>query len=590
MAATQHIESWDDDLELEGPILTTSVSTYQNSISSRLSLRSESNAGDDDWNVSLSPNDEKSTSQAISSAKLAGIPIPANVPSSALLGGTITRLGTKRSPKVGKDAWDDDDLELPDAGSGGLTLKKKEPKTPAAQDEEEDDDFDWAEGSLGIRHGGVRQVSKTFSPSASFRSPSMGSVKTAESEEDGIGGLLLPTGNLDFGAALKKRQDATPVADDTFAPSDNVISNAPAPKSEHDDFLTGIDFGAGDAFDPQKRTFNRNVKQHFRPVDKAGPALKPSTTLTFTDRANGTRIPRPKPQIQAQGQPQGRSARLEPVFETGAINVTRSRRFEPTTTSAQLLRSKRSMPVLRPNQHTPTRANPVPLTSTPLSSAAAHRNVAAARIPPYGAAARRDSDPSRPQSPGLRPHSRFSNAMPAETPTRQRRDLAPAALAREAAAKRQVTRPARRRNFGDGTELDTFDDLPTSASKESLYIKQPVVKAQPKPLRSQASQSRLGLRDRMTTPLPLTPRSPPKAENLPRFARDTAASRIAREQTLGGGSKPRNEGPLMPRTNLPAPNVLRSPQTSPLAKRTLRKGPTLVAPMGKENVRHCKLA
>src|SRR6202012_2787012 len=49
-----------------------------------------------------------------------------------------------------------------------------------------------------------------------------------------------------------------------------------------------------------------------------------------------------------------------------------------------------------------------------------------------------------------------------------------------AAAKKTVTKPTRRRNFGDGTELEIFDDLPTSASLESKFIKQPIGRGAPK--------------------------------------------------------------------------------------------------------------
>ena len=201
---------------------------------------------------------------------------------------------------------------------------------------------------------------------------------------------------------------------------------------------------------------------------------------------------------------------------------------------------------------------------------------------------RRESDSARAQSPPLRPNSRLSHAFTPDTPTRQRRDLAPPTLAREAAAKRTLTRPSRRRNFGDGSELDTFDDLPTSAAKESKFTKQPLFRPPPKTLRTQPSLTKLvPLRDRMTTPLPpATPRSTTKVDHLPHFARDTAASRNAREQKLGI-PKSNRDLPLAPKTNWAAQIAARTPVTSPSSNR-LRKGPQLVNPMGKENMRHCK--
>lgn len=590
MAPNKVVESWDDDLELEGPIPTGSVSTtYQNSISSRLSIRSESShAGDDDWNVSLAPNDEQQASQAINSAaKLAGIPIPANVPSSALLGGTITKLGQKKSPKPPqKDDWDGD-MDFPEDPVTPLKLKKREQVEPIA----EDDDFDWAEGSLGIRHGGMRLASKTMSPSSGLRTPSMASVKTAESEDDGTGGLLFPAGPLDFEAALKKRQET--IVDELPADlmkedsgSRPTTSSRPtSSRHEKEESFDDFDFGPGNGnniFDLKKRTANPHLVNKDKLADKSSPAPKVQATLTFNDRsAPRTRIPQPVPSIP-------RPSRLEPVFESGANNVTRARVSGPMATNKQLLRSKRSAPTLR-QQQPMSRHPPVP--SLPPTMASQNR-AAQARLPPYGSN-RRESDPNRAQSPTFRPQSRLSHAMTPDTPTRQRRNLAPAALIREAAAQRRIDQPLRKRNFGDGTELDTFDDLPTSATKEHQYNKQPVARVQGNHnsrLRHQPSVSRLGVREKMVTPMPpQTPRSPTKKENLPSFARDTVASKIAREQTVGGPSKPSPGGALMNRTNQSFVNLLRTPQTSPSAKRTAaRKGPTLIAPMGKENTHRCK--
>lgn len=54
----------------------------------------------------LAPDDDLSTNQAIFSAKQAGIPIPTSVPASALMGGSIKRLGRAKNSK--KIELDDD--------------------------------------------------------------------------------------------------------------------------------------------------------------------------------------------------------------------------------------------------------------------------------------------------------------------------------------------------------------------------------------------------------------------------------------------------------------------------------------------------
>ncbi|KAB8342905.1 hypothetical protein FH972_022502 [Carpinus fangiana] len=464
------VESWDDDTDFadihlsRNHIFTTSLSGVKTSVSSRHSVRSESNTGEDDWQVPLTTTDDHSLNKAISSAKEAGIPIPTNVPSSALLGGQIRRLGNgkKRAALPHTDDWGED-LDLPDGPVGTLKVKPRRPQPVTPSGDELDDFDDWAEGSLGVRFGGTRRGSNIRSSSASAMSPSLGSNLTLESEDEGLAGLVLPPGPLNFEAALKKRK-AAEADDGTPVPAKRTPSQAaihtPTPRhddhDDHDDFFADIELDAGVVFDPKKRTLNRNVKPTWKSAKDVGALPKAQTTLTFTEKAT-TRIPRP---VSAT-----KTARLEPVFESGATNVTRPRRVEATTTSAQLLRSKRSMPALRSHQPTLNKAPSVPF----LHGGHAHSN--SYHVPPSSrplqAHLRRDSDTGRPQSPTLRSHSRLSAGMSPETPTRARRDLAPAALAREAAAKRSVTRPARRRNFGDGTELDSFDDLPTSAAKES---------------------------------------------------------------------------------------------------------------------------
>ena len=130
------MECWDDDDELQGfdslnlrSVSTTTANTslsnrgshHRDSISSRFSTKSEFD-DESDWQLLLPTGDEKSAQSAIADAKNKGVPIPANVPSSALVGGTIKRLGGKKIKKIIGEEWGDG-LELPKAGNGGLRLK-----------------------------------------------------------------------------------------------------------------------------------------------------------------------------------------------------------------------------------------------------------------------------------------------------------------------------------------------------------------------------------------------------------------------------------------------------------------------------------
>ncbi|KAI4120198.1 MAG: hypothetical protein LQ338_007188 [Usnochroma carphineum] len=744
----EDIECWDDDGDLQGidnlqlrnvsstTIGSANASFHRESVSSRVSMKSDrdSNAGaDDDWQVLLPTDDEAPAADAIASAKTAGIPIPANVPTSALLGGTIKRLGGRKLKKAFDD-WDED-LELPKPGEGGLKLKKIEPhdfsdalrqfsgdftkplspskpktgmtfmermesaqkekpvlpaldkfrddddddffgdvptikvaksrsphkpitfdpptstkaandvenieedlefpadgeplrlsirkdapKTPATQ--QDDIDMEWAEGSLGTRFGGTRRDGN-FNPNSSIStfSPSTSSCLTAESEDEGLEGLVLPEGPLKFDEVLKKRLDnASPDATQPIQeqPSEKPVVNK-------DDFFTGIELGDGDVFDSGKLTLNRNIKH--KTTRQASPK-RPATTLTFTSKAQSgnTRIPQPQKHERAR-------TRLEPVSESGGPIASRSTRSQsrmghtahssisniptpstpsshgtapstpsrrgltskpsqeglrgaPTANAAQYLKAKRSMPVMinpssparnqttyqRPpsrgdygsRQGLPTRpktpvdradssvANarkpPVPFLPAGTSSAQSH-HISIKTSRNFHRPTSSDSNENQPLN---RPLSRLSNAHYRPTTPTGRRDVAPQSLTREAASKRTVTKPIRRRAFGDGTELEVFDDLPTSATTESKFVRQPVGRGAPK---SAHMRSKLGLSNLNPTTsvlvepppsTPQTPLSPPKQDFTPRFARDTNASRMAREQRIGSVNATLHATPTLP--------------------------------------------
>lgn len=573
------VESWDEDGDLQGDLFGQSVSTQHTSLSSRQSVHSESNAGDDDWNLQVAPNDESSKKNAITSATQLGIPIPANVPASALLGGAIRRLGKKKSRPRVDDDWAAE-LDFSQSSAAGLKLKStvtSQPSqllTPPMADQ--DDMDDWAEGSLGIRFGGTKRENRGRSSSISAMSPSMNSCITLESEDDGLDGLVLPEGPLDLGARLQKRKQADISASEP-SESPTMLETRPQESvrqtTEADDLIAGIDFTPEDLLSKRKPTINRyvkiNVTREQQPVSRSG------TTLTFSDKPTTSRIPRPKP------------TRLDPVYEAGAT-VRRFDRLGPTTTSAQLLKAKRSAPLLR-NMHVSS-----PKTSVPHGSASM-QGLQSPREPPRYTShlPRRDSDPTRGQSPtAMRSHSRLSSNMQVDSPTHttHRRESGPSFAARDSGQKKALGRPSKRRHFGDGSELDIFDDLPTSAVKESKYVRTPLKRPSSRPaLRHQQSQSKLSVQDRATTPLPPLPQTPQssapsRSDTVPRFAQDTTASRNAREQRLNG-TRLRSGGPLMPiSTNWKAQVAARSPYSSPSASRvkqkTIKQQPFLVKPLG----------
>ncbi|KAI2620171.1 hypothetical protein GGS26DRAFT_314996 [Hypomontagnella submonticulosa] len=540
---------------------------------------------------------------------------------------------TPPTPSPHKKRTDDDfegDLELPSDGLLKLTRRMDIPATPALSANE---DFDWGEGSLGTRFGGTRRDAfSTRSSSVSALSPSLASSITAESEDELFDGLLIPNGPLDLGERLKQRKrEPSPER-----PHEQPVPEKrdPSPKSmakpavENEDLLDGLDFGDGDVFRSGKSSLHRNVKvKETRPVSPVRP--KTAISVTFTNKpvtsTPASRLPRP---MGSHERTQTQSS-LEPVSESGGpipprpsrrsqsrlghsaqssissvhtpttpssvqsiqFSTPRRRelsqkastgtlRNEPTTTSAQLLRLKRSLPAMRhgpaptksavprfdrPPSRTDSRiesgrplsalrpktpvdrARPaneggaMPLRRNPFLPAGASQSqsqhVSTKGAPGARPFRRHDSD----QGPEIRPMSRAISRAAARSPSPRR------ARNEKMAAEpvwQQISKPRRVRRFGDGHELDSFDDLPTSAQAESKYVKQPIASGNRTNIRNKIYQNVLLDRN---TPSPVSPYSPAKFDSQPHFARDTAASRIARETSLA--QRTPASGPLALVTN-----------------------------------------
>ncbi|KIW99373.1 uncharacterized protein Z518_11361 [Rhinocladiella mackenziei CBS 650.93] len=787
---SSEVENWDDedfenleDVQLRTASTATSIishpqANHRDSMSSRMSMRSESNQGDENWDVLV--DEQASIKDAIALAKSKGIPLPANVPRSALEGGTIRRLKGKEIKKATADDWSEDldlpgadiplklakhdgpdlsenlrqisaafrtspktldmkdlfdktirspksrtaptpvtldafrdtdedaafvdvptikvakhrspqkpllfqqpptpvkpemenieeDLELPADGQLRLSTRKPLPQTPQQSD---DFDLEWAEGSLGTRHAGTKRGGRSArSSSASALSPSVSSAFTAESEDEGLDGLILPDGPIKFEDQLKKRQQEH-IPEPRSIPEEKP---APKPESGKEDFFSGLEIGDGEVFDTAKLTLNRNIKH--KSIRPASPSKRTTTTLNFTStKSQGTisKLPRFQP---AHDRHERARSNLEPVSETGvaipsyqrpnsrlgthsanssvstiptpSTPSTPSRRIlrgaesrpelrfeQPTTTNAQLLRAKRSMPVMR-GVNSPTKASPYvrppsrqetgsrlnlpsrPKTPTDRAdSRIGEPRKAAVPFIPAGASAGQSqhisiktaasrhyrgqgSDGSGDSmSAAQRSLSRLAGLGRPETPGRARSNLAPAELTVQ--AKKTITKPTRRRNYGDGTELEIFDDLPTSASIESKFTKTPIGRGAPRSLRSKLGLSHMNpstsslasTRRGSDTPMPATPLSPPKSDfsttavnpaNVPRFARDTAASRNAREQRQISTTFQNVRGePLQPiSTNWKSTAAART-NTGSLRKKKSDKiqlKPHLIKPMGSD--------
>lgn len=495
------------------------------------------------------------------------------------------------------------DLELPSNGTLQLSSRRDIPKTPSSQA-----DDDWGEGSLGTRFGGTRRDGRSNrSSSVSALSPSVSSSITAESEDETFDGLVLPPGPVNFQERLQhRRKSRSPerIPEEPSPPKKSTPAEADRPG-----FLDGLEIGDGDVFNSGKLTLHRNIKvKDGRPSSPARP--KTSVSLTFSNKPSGsTRIPRlsherthstslepvsesggPIPQRARRPQSRlGHSAQSSVTSiptpttpssthqwspstpsnrrELGAKTSTPSLRNEPTTTNAQLLKQKRSLPAIRalnPAAKPPSFRNDRPPSRTDsrrpqsgmrpktpvdcqrqgsespaqprkghlpfLPAGASHTQSQHATSKAVRQFRRHDSD----NSIDLRPNSRTGSRSVMRSPSPHRYRVA-------ADTWERLSRPKGKKNFGDGHELDGFDDLPTSKETETRFMKQPSSSNAKPALRNKALQNIAP--DRTSTPTP-TSSHPTKTSSMPHFARDTTASRIARETSLAHRSTSSTGGPL----------------------------------------------
>ena len=352
-------------------------------------------------------------------------------------------------------------------------------------------------------------------------------------------------------------------------------------------------------------TFTNKTESNSSKIPKPRPHDRSRPTLEPVSESGG-----PVPQFRRSGSRMGHSAQSSlsaiptpstPSSSHSATPSTPVRRglnskssrdilkSESTANPSQYLKAKRSAPIMRNhpspgrNQHSyqrpPSRGGEYgsrqglpSRPKTPVERSGAESSLANSRkasIPflPAGTShsqshhvsvktsrnPRPGSSDSNENAPLNRPISRLNNLHHRPTTPTGRKDHAPESLTREAASKRTLTKPTRRRAFGDGNELDAFDDLPTSASTESKFMKQPIARGAPK---SVQMRSKLGFQSHNTSstsvnelPLPATPStpiSPPKHDSTPRFARDTNASRLAREHRMGSVSAALHTTPSLP--------------------------------------------
>jgi hypothetical protein len=565
-AVTRTTESWDDDDDLlfDDNESIGDLKDNHSSNSQPNTRRRTSNIRSFSGLKTLEENDREDITQefelstddietAFSVALNAGIPIPRDTPSSALIGGTINRLGTsvRKARPVNMDDWSED-IDIPDAATLKLTVRQLPLRTPsplppefaprqstslspsqvdsAKDDFEEDfdipadmgtfelksptmrkevttplpnDDFeDWTEGSLGTRYAGTRRVGvlSDFSPSAS-------SAITVESDaDDPMEGLEFSSAHVNLQEVLDRRMRERA---QEMSPTKPRLQRK---SSADEDLLGGLEIDDEEnPFQLSKLKANRNILHRLQTASSASPQRKVAVSVTFADKPS--RIPRPSvtpipiPSLPSPTAPQRpvtpythrpASARLSDQVNERTLqkkpSVATFSQFHSTQADSirnRALGAKTSMPALRaaaaaqspPKQ----RMQPPPIperarSRTGRSSEGTSRTDSPRPRSPE--ITRNDAQLHRPAFiPGGASVASSHHVAALKAPLRQgsmstlrstssgkRAPMfAPESLRREALRTKVLTTPRRIRDFGDGRELDAFDDLPVSHATEKKY-------------------------------------------------------------------------------------------------------------------------
>ncbi|SPO05745.1 related to cytokinesis inhibitor byr4 [Cephalotrichum gorgonifer] len=498
------IENWDDDdffaddgddFAFRSSINSNPTTDRRDSMSSRRSMRSElESLHEEERQIHVPGDDENSTMNAITVAANLGIPIPKNVPPSALMGGTIKRLGGRKIKKIIDDDWDAD-LELPEGGKP-LAIKPQDgSRFPDA----------------------IRQVSG-------------GSVQLSPTGSRKQASPVIHQHNFDLGQPRSSPTGAS-INLDRFRDDD-----------DDDDF-----FGDGSATIKvsKSRGLGKPISLLTPPTPQKGNGILPPTDDDFEQ------------DLELPSDGKLKLSTTKDIPKTPALSLddldwgegSLGTRYGGTRRDGRSNRSS-SASALSPSISSSITAESEDETFDGLVLPAGPVNFE--------------------QRLKLRRKSRSPERIPEDEPAPQPKKL-PEAEEEDFLTGLDLGEsavPRHQRAFGDGNELDGFDDLPVSRDTEARFVKQPVAKDVRPPLRNKIYQNVLP--DRSSAASPVSPYSPVRPDYTPSFARDTAASRIAREASLA--QRAPAQGPLAPltaqrvaqlstRSNL-SPNLPQSPVRS----------------------------
>ncbi|KAJ6604526.1 hypothetical protein DFH09DRAFT_312802 [Mycena vulgaris] len=333
-----------------------------------------------------------------------------------------------------------------------------------------------------------------------------------DDDDDELEGLVIPSGIFESGKGarhltkLLEMKKKAPVADDRLRVS--------RPDAE-DDFETGLIIDDDFDLSPSRLLNNQqlqsqrifNFRSNSLPAQRVPSSLRPSSRLK-PDRAKSPVVSRPPTRTQISLPPPApssflapkpgnlrgqkshsglkpptppsttrkltRKASLSSLMETGSNQASGSGSVsagtskagyeEPTAASRAKSFKNRDFKVPPARPSTPSTNSAALRLTMPTASRSKSRPALSALFNGPSSASGSQSPLFRSMSPlPPRPLSHLS-ARPSSQPI---------AAPPRPAAPRVLRRPKRQRTFGDGTELDGIDDLPTDREKESRYRVQP---------------------------------------------------------------------------------------------------------------------
>ncbi|UKZ59110.1 uncharacterized protein TrAtP1_000428 [Trichoderma atroviride] len=233
----------------------------------------------------------------------------------------------------------------------------------------------------------------------------------------------------------------------------------------------------------------RSHSTALEPVSESGGPIthrvrRPQSRVGHSNQLSVTSLPTPTTSTFSAAPAPRRAELSRPPFSV---------RNEPPTTNAQLLRQKRSLAAVRarnppaakplaarlerPSSRTETRPKTPQERQQAISHGSPGQRKSSIPFLPAGASHLQSQHAASKTVRGLR---RFDSDTTIETRPTSRalarpglRSPSPHRYKVAADTWERLSRPKGKRHFGDGHELDAFDDLPTSKETESRFLKQP---------------------------------------------------------------------------------------------------------------------